>query len=331
MKFKETIGIDVSKLTIDVVIHSSGRHKQFKNTKEAYSDMIAWVKKYIKESIKETIIAFEHTGLYSLPLAAFLNENEINYTMIPGLELKKSLGIARGKNDKVDAKAIALYAYRRRDEIKPYQLPSKLLLEIRQLLSLRDKLVVQCSGFKVTNGETSAFLTKSEHLAYFEVQDKMIEFINEQIIKVETRLKELIANDEKLATMHKLIASIKGIGDVTAWYMIAFTNGFTLFENARKFASYAGVAPFPNQSGTSLRGKTKVSHLANLKFKSLLSNCAASAIKNNAEMRIYYNRRIKEGKDKMSTINIIKNKLLGRIFAVVKRGTEYTDTMKFAS
>ena len=114
-------------------------------------------------------------------------------------------------------------------------------------------------------------------------------------------------------------------------YLIAYTNGFTRFKNSRKFASYCGIAPFPYQSGISIRGKTKVNHLANKKLKTLLDLCAKSAIQYNAEMKQYYERRIKEGKAKMSTINIVRNKLLSRIFAVVQRGTPYVNINKYAA
>jgi len=207
MKIIETVGIDVSKLTIDVVIHSNGRHRQFKNNEEGFKDMIKWVIKNCSTPITEILFAFEHTGLYS------------------GLELKKSLGMVRGKDDKVDAKAIALYAYRRREEIKLYELPSKNLLEIRRLLLLRDKLVKQCSGYKATSTEIKSFLKKKEHPTYFEAHDNMIKALSQEIKGVEKRLKELINSDVTLTKQHELITSIKGVGDVTAWFMIAYTMG----------------------------------------------------------------------------------------------------------
>ena len=113
--------------------------------------------------------------------------------------------------------------------------------------------------------------------------------------------------------------------------MIAYTDGFTKFDTWRKFASYCGIAPFPNKSGTSLIGRTKISHLANKKVKSILDLCAKSAIQHNSEMKRYYNKRIEQGKNKMSTINIIRNKLLSRIFAVVQRKSPYVDFMKYAA
>jgi transposase len=331
MKINETVGIDVSKLTIDIVIHTVKKHKCFKNNKSGFKEMIQWIKENSTVPLIEVFIAFEHTGLYSLPLSMYLAEKKLYYTLIPGLELKKSQGIVRGKDDKIDATVIALYAYRRREELQPYQLPSKNLLELRQLLSLRNKLVRQRAGYKATNKEIKDFLTKKDNHVYFKIHKNQIKALDKDILLVEKRLLEIVKSDEKLFEQYKLVTSIKGVGEQTALFMITYTNAFTLFENSRKFASYAGVAPFPYQSGSSIKGRDKVNHFANKKFKSLLSNCATSAIVCNPEMRLYYERRLQEGKNKMSTLNIVRNKLLGRIFAVIDRGTPYVNTLKYAS
>ena len=113
--------------------------------------------------------------------------------------------------------------------------------------------------------------------------------------------------------------------------MIVFTDNFSKFENWRKFASYCGVAPFAYQSGTSIKRRTKVSHLANKKLKAIINMCAISAIQHNPEMKLYYQKRVEQGKSKMSTVNIIRNKLIARVFAVVKRQTPYVDTLKYAA
>lgn len=331
MEFQETIGIDVSKPFIDATIHTAKKHRRFSNSKDGFSDLTQWVSKYSDAGDLKTLYALEHTGLYSLPLSVYLTEKSLPYVLIPGLELKRSVGIARGKDDRIDAKAIALYAYRRRDEITPYRLPSKHLLELRKLLSLREKLVKQRSGFKSTYSEIKGYLNRNENVMYFEVHGEMIKTLTQQINEVEKQLLLTIRGDDQLKLLFDLITGIKGVGTQTALFMIAFTNGFTLFSNSRKFASYAGIAPFPYQSGISVLGKSKVHCFANKKFKSLLSNCAVTAINCNSEMRLYYERRLSEGKDKMSTINIVRNKLLSRIFAVVQRGTPYVDTMAYAS
>lgn len=113
--------------------------------------------------------------------------------------------------------------------------------------------------------------------------------------------------------------------------MLVYTNCFTAFDDWRKFACYSGIVPFEYQSGTSIKGKKKINHFANKRLKALLSNAACTSIQHNPEMKQYYERRIKEGKNKMSTQNIIRNKIVARMFAVVGRGSEYVDTFKYAA
>lgn len=331
MNILETIGIDVSKQTIDVRIYSNQAYCQFENSNKGYGKMCNWVYRSSSFSQEDILFVFEHTGLYSHNLAVYLSAKDISFTIVPGLEIKRSLGIVRGKDDKVDATKIAKYAYRLKDEIEPYSLPSKELRNLKRLLSLRERLVKQRAGFKTSFKEQKRVLIKKENVILFETQEKMIKYLSKQIDKVEKEMNKIIMNNDELKKMYNLIISIKSVGSQTALFMIVFTAGFTKFRNARKFASYCGIAPFPNISGTSLKGKTKVSHLANKKIKSLLDQCAKNAIVHNIEMKVYYTNRIEKGKEKMSTINIIRNKLLARIFAVINRKSPYVDFMKYAA
>lgn len=328
---KETIGIDVAKETLDVWIHTTQFFKQFENTLEGHKKMLIWVLKESKYQMQELLFCFEHTGLYSYPLSVFLTEQKAYYFIIPGLELKRSMGIQRGKEDKIDAKKIALYAFRKRDEIEPYKLADKEILGLKQLLTLRERLVKQRAGYEASAKENQQFLKKKDNKILFEVEKSMVPFFDKKIEKVEKELDNIIKKDDRLKKMYDLITSIKCVGPQTALFMIALTNGFTKFAKWRKFASYAGIAPFPYQSGISINGKRKVSQLANKKIKSLLNLCATSSITYNPEMKQFYKKRIARGKNKMSTINIIRNKILSRIFAVIERGSSYVDTMKYAA
>jgi len=285
----------------------------------------------IKCEKAEILIAMEHTGLYSLPLSVFLMENNYRFVLISGLEIKRSLGIQRGKDDVIDAKRIAEYAYQKKDKIKPTQLPVKNILQIRRLLSLRERLVKQRAGYLMDKGENEIFLNQDENKILFEVIEQSIEYLNFQMDKVEKELYTIVKSDELMKNQFELITSIKGVGKLTALFMIAFTHCFTSFDNWRQFASYAGTAPFPYRSGTSIKGKNKVSNLANKRLKTLLNMCARSAIVCNPEMKIYFQNRKAKGENGMSAINIIRNKLLSRIFAVIKRGTPYVNTLKYAA
>lgn len=331
-QFINAIGIDVSKKTLDAYdqLHQIGT--QLPNNSAGFKDLLRWIKKSHAGETSNVLICFEHTGMYSLPLAIYLTQQKHLYAMVPGLEIKRSLGIRRGKNDQADAIAIARYAYQRREEIKIYHLPSSKILEVKSLLSLRQKMVIQRAGYQATKREMKAFLKIVKMSStVFDVQDKLIKELNNQIDKVEQQITEIINKDEHLKKTFDLVTSVKGVGLVLGATMLVYTNCFTAFTEWREFACYCGIAPFGYRSGTSIRGKTKVSRLANKKIKALLSNAACTSIQFNPEIKLYYERRLAEGKHKMSTQNIIRNKIVARVFAVVQRGTPYVDTFRFAA
>jgi len=269
MKFEEVIGIDVSKLTLDACIHSQQIFTQVPNTKKGYLKLLSWASKSTGCSLERALFCFEHTGMYSYALACYMSEKQMNYIMVPGLEIKRSLGIQRGKNDRVDAMRIAQYAYRRREEVTTYQLPEKSINRIRQLLSLREKLVRQCAGYEASLKDLSDFIESSENKLLVGVQRNMVKALGREIEKVETEIDRVLEGSPDIMNNYKLITSITGVGRQTALHLIIVTNNFLSFDDHRKLASYAGVAPFANTSGTSIKGRTKVSPLANRKLKSL--------------------------------------------------------------
>lgn len=329
MKIKEVVGIDVSKLTLDCQLHCKNVHMVFENHSEGITKMLEWAQE--SESKESLLFVFEHTGLYSHLLIKLLTCSGCLFHVAPGLDIKRSLGITRGKDDKADAKSIALYGYRIREEITSFQPCSEALEVLKRLMSMRKKLVVQRGGHMATLGEQKRVLDQKENKILFQAQEEIIAALNRQITLLEKEMGRLIEQDSELWELYRLLTSVKGIGGVTARFLIVHTAGFSTFKSWRKFASYCGIAPFPNRSGISVRGRTKVSHLANKEGKTLLNLCATSAIQSNPEMKAYYQRRVQEGKNKMSTLNIIRNKLLARAFAVAQRGTPYVDTMRYAS
>ncbi len=331
MKFNVFIGIDVSKSTLDVYLRTFACHKVFPNNAEGFAQMIEWIMDKVgKICHAELVFGFEHTGLYSKNLILFLDEKGFAFTVIPGLELKRSLGIRRGKSDKADARDISEYIYEKREKLQLYKLPTQTLEKLKKLSSLRERMVSDRAAYKTRLGEYVEQFPDSGLEVYLHSQEEVIKCLNEQIETVEREMEDLILEDANLLRQYKLINSIKGVGPQTAIMMIILTKGFSAFENWRKFASYAGTAPFPNQSGTST-GRTRTNKLANKRIKSLLTMCAATAIQYNPEMKRYYENRIQNGKNGMSTLNIIRNKLLSRIFAVINRDTPYVEVYKYAA
>jgi len=331
MDFKEALGIDVSKQTIDVVLHVNGGYSQFINSTTGYKAMLLWVKKKTGLNLVQVLICFEHTGLYSMPLAVFLNERNTSFSMVAALEIKRSLGIVRGKNDQIDAKRIAGYAYLRKEQLMAFELPSTNVLKLQKLISLRERMVNQRAGYMGSLREYRCMLKQKDYALLCSTFKKMIHYLSKQIGAIENEMKGLIAEDEKMGILYHLIVSVKGVGLILASNLLVVTNCFRSFADSRKFACYAGIAPFEKQSGTSLNAKSRVSHFANKKIKSLLNLSASSAIQADPELKAYYQRRVEMGKSKMSTLNIVRNKIVHRIFAVVKRGTPYVSLYKHAA
>jgi transposase len=250
--------------------------------------------------------------------------------MVAALEIKKSLGITRGKNDKVDARRIALYAHQKRDQLVPTVLPGEKIDRIKSLLSLREKLIKHRTAYKNGLSDLNDCYQEGETNFLRDTQQRMIAVLNEEIEAVEKEIEALIKQDPSMSKNLELILSIRGIGKIVGFYLIAYTANFTSFIDYRSFACYCGIAPFANSSGQVI-GKSRVHPYANRQLKSLLNMAAMSSIQLKGEYKIYYNKRIESGKNKMSTINIIRNKLLSRVFAVIKRGSPYVDLFKFVA
>jgi transposase len=323
------IGTDVSKLTLDHGIHTAKQHCKVSNNPKGFK---AWLQWALKFGIKEDLwVIMEHTGYYSYQFELFLHQYQIQYTKVAALEIKRSVGLVRGKSDKIDALAISRYGWMQRDQLQPQQVSTAVMTELKDLLNLRDKLVKDRSGYKARMKEQNATRKYAKSHIQIKIQTRKIKELTTDIKEVETAIKELVKQDSTLQNNYQLLTSIKGVGFVTAVYMLAYTENFSKFINSRKFSCYAGLAPFEHSSGSSIKGRTRVSHYANKKAKHLLNLAASSAIQHNKELKGYYQRRVAEGKSKMGTLNIIRNKLVDRMFAVVKRQTAYQENMSIAA
>ncbi|WP_196889795.1 transposase [Aureivirga sp. CE67] len=318
MEIKEIGGIDIAKKDFVIHLYKTNDQHLFKNTPKGFIKMYNWcLSKDV--SMDNFWFVLENTGLYSHLISFFLTEKKCNFSVVSGLEIKKSMGVVRGKTDAIDAYRISLYGYRCREELKQTVLSGANLFKIKTLYSMRSKLVNQKKGHIVRHKEQKGVFEAKEFKVFFKMQKDFIAYYDKQIVLLEKQIKSLIAEDESLKKNIKLVKSVKGIGNQTAIALLIYTNNFTKFKNARKFASFCGIAPFHNQSGTSIRGKTKVSSLANKKVKSLLDMCAKSVIQCDVELQDYYQRKLAENKPKMLALNAVKNKLVARAFAVVKR------------
>jgi transposase len=321
------IGIDVSKLTIDVcIITQNGKqdYQQFENTVKDFKRMEQWLFKKDYFSYESCLLCMEHTGLYTRELLSFLLQRQANVWMESALHLKRSMGMTRGKNDKVDSYRIARYAMTNSDKAVLIKLSSGTLQKLKDLMANRERLLKTYQSLKIATQELLR-VDKSMGKELIKLNDAALKGIVKSKTKVEKRMLQLINDDEELKTLFSLITSVKCVGDVLATELIVYTNGFTRMNNTRQLACYCGVAPFEHSSGTSVRGRIGTSNFANMKLKSTLHMAAVSAMRFIPDIKHYYERKVGEGKHKMAVINAIRNKLIQRIMATVKRGTPYQE------
>lgn len=331
MKNKEIVGIDVSKKVLDAYLLSEQHHFVISNTPEGFVQLLEICAQKLGERFKQIYICFEDTGRYSKLLSVFLQESQIPFSALNALDVKRSMGLTRGKNDKKDARMIALYGWRKRDELNVTILSGPIIDQLRQLLTLREKLIRHRTAYKNSIKDLHDCYVDDEFKFIKERHASMLGHLNSEIKQVEQEIYRIINLYQEFSDTFKLLLSIRGIGKILAVYFIVHTGNFTKFPSPRKFACYAGIAPFEYSSGTSVKGRTRVHACANKQIKSLLNLAAMATIRLNGEYKTYYLRRLAEGKNKMSTLNIIRNKLVFRAFAVVKRGTPYVDLCRFAA
>lgn len=326
MQIKHFIGIDVSKGTLDFSIVIDGKNIQhycIKNNTREIKSTVTKILNAFGATIDDTIFCMEHTGMYNLPLVKWLQSQQAKMWLESGVHIRKTLGLVRGKNDKVDSARIAMYAFTNQHQIRLWKAPRKVIKRIAALLSQRSRLNKAKKQLYTANKEQRHFLDKDIMSSLNKYTSKTVVIINKQVEAIEKEILELIKEDEKLNRMFQIITSVNGIGFVTASYILVTTNEFININNPKKYACYSGVAPFEHTSGISVRGKNRVSQMANKTIKTLLHMAALSTIQMQGDLQEYYKRKVAEGKNKMSVLNAIRNKLVLRIFACVNHNREY--------
>jgi transposase len=299
------------------------QESEVENNPQAIKSYFQELKKKFKFSYDQLIVCLEHTGIYCLPILDYLTASEIKACIEPALQIKKSQGMTRGKSDRIDARRIAQYAYKNRQELIFWKPQRTSIQKLKALLVLRERLVKTKVQMETPINETLEYIEESIRKMVIKNCQASIKALAKDIIKVEKEIKLLIEKDALLKEQFEVIESIPGIGKITALNMIVSTGEFQRISEAKKFACYAGVAPFEHTSGTSLRGKTKVSKMANMTLKKLLHMAAMSAIQCNEELKVFYQRKVAEGKNKMSVINAVRNKLISRVFVCIKHNRKY--------
>jgi transposase len=330
--FQIFIGIDVSKEHLDFALYNpkTAKNSYLGRCSSNYKAIGEMVKKICTEH-KGTKILFcmEATGYYSEYVAFYLHQEQFFVWVENALHIKRSLGLIRGKNDKVDSERIAEYAYRYADKFLAYNPPSEPISKLQRLQRLRENLVECKKKLETQLKEAKRYVTMEEMTLLHKHSEASLSGLQENIKAVSRQINEILYSEEDIAKNFDLICSVPGVGQVTATELIIATRNFTLFEKAEKLACYCGVAPFGHSSGK-ITGRKRVSNLADKRLKTLLHMCAVSILsRKKGELYDYYVKKTGEGKNKRLVINALRNKLIHRIFACVSKGVAYEPDYKY--
>ncbi|MDV7187983.1 IS110 family transposase [Lutibacter sp. TH_r2] len=309
----EIHGVDISKDFFDVV-NTSGEHSQFTNN-------LIGFKKFSKTLSRNSLVVMEATGYYHYCLAQYLYSKNYLVSVVNPLSVKRfiQMKLSKIKTDKSDAKAICEYAII--NKVPLYTAKNKNQAECLQIMRLLDIYLKQSTALKnKIHGEK---VLGNPSKAVYHSLNRSLKFIKNEIKFLENKLFDLI--NEHYSNQLELLKTIPGLGIKTALMLIVTTNGFSNFENANQLCCYTGITPTIRHSGSSVRGKSRISKIGNKKLRNLLFLCSFSAVKYNKTCKALYNRIVEKGKSKKLALIAICNKLLKQAFAIVKSGLPYNE------
>jgi len=319
------IGIDVSKLNLDVcLLRSEGKplHKEFKNDHSGFSKLARWVKSL---GVSSAHYCLEATGSYSDALAHFLAEAGEAVSVENPARIKHfGIGIGKiQKTDKADALTIATYCKMTSPSLWRLSAPEvkELVALLRRLQSLQELLNQEENRLK----EPGLIKEVKRSL------NQTVRFLKTEIQKLRVQIDEHVSKHPGLKADKELLESIPGIGPMAALWILAELPDPKQFSTAQAAAAYAGLAPQERRSGTSIKGKTRLSKAGKRHLRRALFMPAVSAKRYNPLVKDLYERLISRGLSKMAAIGACMRKLLMIAYGVLKSQKKFDATLSNAA
>lgn len=309
-------GIDISHLVFDVTDHS-GEHYQFKNSPAGF-------KKFAKLLDQDSHCVMEATGYYHYQLAYYLLEEGVKVSVENPLSVKRfiQMRLSKIKTDKSDSKLICEYA--KQVELKLWRGNSKHQLECLQMTRLLAVYTKQSTALKNKLHGESVLGNPSK--AVVSSLKRSLRQVKKEMEMLEEKLQILVK--EVHSDVLSRLKTIPGIGKKTALMLVVLTDGFDRFTSSAELCSYAGLTPVIRKSGSSVKGRSRISKIGNQKLRNLLFMCSFNACKYNKACREIYERIVAKGKSKKLALIAVCNKLLKQAFAIAKSGLIYDDSYR---
>jgi len=326
------LGIDISKpffdaslLVVAAGIKQEIQSQRFDNDLAGLRLFEKWLKSFSVSYDSNSLVVIENTGIYHRHIWKFCSVRQLPIHIGNAAHIKWSLGITRGKSDKIDSGRLCIYGYRHREELQCTAALNPVFLKLKDLMTNRTRLLHQLTGLRSYLKELKKVSDKEFAQLQHRCNKAVLEGFKKSLRLIDDEIKKLISRDPSLHKNYKLLQTVPGIGHCIAVYLVCCTHNFSKGISGKQLACYAGVVPFEHSSGISIRGRNRVHKMANKDLKKLLHLAALSTIKYYDEFKQYYNRKKEEGKHSMSVLNAIRNKIILRAAAVVNNQQPYVN------
>lgn len=319
---KPTLGIDVAKAKLDVALRlpeGKTRSKVVENTSEGFAALSTWLAKH---DLAELHVCMEATGTYWEAVAEFLSDAGHTVSVVNPAQIKAfgAATLVRTKTDKIDARLIAAFCAAQQPE--PWRAPPPALRELRALVARRDALEA------MRTQEHNRLLVARDairggiesHLAYLE----------RAIAEVEALIHQKIDDDPGLKEQHRLLDSVPGLGEKSIPVLLSYFGGTPRFNKAKEAAAFAGLDPRQHESGSSVRGKPRLSKVGHALLRKAMYMPAMVATTRTAWGRAFRDRLAAAGKAPLVILGAMMRKLVHVAFGVLKSGKPFDPTLHLA-
>lgn len=313
------IGVDISKLTFDVAYKTKPEtysHYKFSNDKKGFMQLF----KLIKEE-SDCCVVMEASGPYYLALATFLFDKKIIVSVVNPLVIRRfsQMRMMRAKTDKKDAAIIAQYGTT--EKPKEWQPEAEYLLELRQMQTFLELLKKNKTAY---NAQKEAFsVNPTICKVVYKSVEKNISDIEKQMKMMEQKMEEIVKEHHQ--EQFEILQSIPGLGKKTSMQLIVLSGGFTKFENAKQLSSFVGLSPRIFESGTSVKGRSRICKMGMSRIRSLLYMCSWTAKSCNKACKELFDRLVAKGKHTRLAHIAVANKLLKQAFALATKNEYYLE------
>lgn len=325
-ELKQVLGVDVAQKELVVTLGFLNEdlsvnlclHRVFRNKETGFTALLKWLKKHTNESIPLQVV-MEATGVYHQKFAYFLNDNDVSVCIVLPNKISSYMRTLEIKTvtDKTCSEAIAHFGLSRK--LEAWTKPNNLYKTLKQLTRERDQLVFERSAIKnQIHAEDSEAEPNENSLKRLKAR---ILFINKQEKEIKQEIDKLVKTDKVAQKNVEIIQSIPGFGQLTVVTILAETNCFELIRNKKQLTSYAGYDVKEKQSGTSVKGKPKISKRGNRYLRKCMHMPSLSAIKTIDSYRELYARIVSKNGIKMKGLIAVQRKMLELAYVLYKNNT----------